>query len=112
MRHLLITQCNDDRMWYSRLVGHAVPLLTDLTATEGVWLSREPSGYTNIVRRGDALPLPPGFLPVHRDMLIQRGDFVRRDDAWIGTTPDEWGTSVGARLVVRETPNQRGASAC
>jgi hypothetical protein len=92
------------------MVGHAVPLLTDLTASEGVWLSREPSGYTNIVKQGDALPLPPGHLPVHRDMLIQRGDFVRRDHAWIGTTPDEWGTSVGTRLVVRPQPH--GGAGC
>ena len=110
MRHLLITQCADDRLWYSRMVGHAVPLLTDLTASEGVWLSREPSGYTNIVKQGDALPLPPGHLPVHRDMLIQRGDFVRRDHAWIGTKPDEWGTSVGTRLVVRPQPH--GGAGC
>ena len=68
------------------------------------------SGYTNIVKQGDALPLPPGHLPVHRDMLIQRGDFVRRDHAWIGTTPDEWGTSVGTRLVVRPQPH--GGAGC
>ena len=38
-------------MWYSDLIGQLVPLIREID--EG-WLSREPAGYTNIIKRGDA----------------------------------------------------------
>ena len=38
-------------MWYADLVGKEVPLLREIA--EG-YLSREPSGHTNIVKREDA----------------------------------------------------------
>ena len=66
---LLITQCQDPQMWYAKLVGHAVPLRRD-TGTE--YLSCEPSGYTNIVRKCDAQVIdisqaqaPTATLPAH-----------------------------------------------
>lgn len=38
-------------MWYAGLVGQLVPLLRE---ENDVYLSREPEGYTNIVRKRDA----------------------------------------------------------
>lgn len=51
MKQLRITKCSDPQMWYAGLVGKTVPLLRE--ETEG-YLSREPKGYTNIVRKEDA----------------------------------------------------------
>lgn len=51
MKKLLITKCSDPQLWYAGLVGKTVELLRE--DSEGYW-SREPSGYTNIVRREDA----------------------------------------------------------
>lgn len=51
VKKLRITKCSDSRMWYANLVGATVPLLREIP--EG-YLSREPDGYTNIVRREDA----------------------------------------------------------
>ena len=41
-------------MWYSGLVGQLVPLLRE---EHDIYLSREPAGYTNIVRKCDAKPV-------------------------------------------------------
>lgn len=51
MQMLLIIKCSDSLFWYAHLIGHAVPLIREID--EG-WLSREPTGHTNIVRREDA----------------------------------------------------------
>lgn len=51
MRELKITGCKDSSMWYAGLVGQRVPLLREHS---DVYLSREPAGYTNIVRKADA----------------------------------------------------------
>jgi len=51
MKKLKIIQCSDSMLWYANLVGQEVPLLKEVD--EG-WLSEEPDGYTNIVRRSDA----------------------------------------------------------
>lgn len=52
LRELLITGCTDPMMWYADKVGQRVPLL-------GIWpesgyRSREPAGYSNVVRFADA----------------------------------------------------------
>lgn len=53
MKALLITSCSDSLMWYADHIGKIVPLLNrQHTTTE--YFSREPAGYTNIVRRVDA----------------------------------------------------------
>lgn len=110
MQRLLILRCSDPQLWYRDLIGRTAPLVSNLPESEGSWLSCEPTGYLNVVRKRDAMVLPTGYLPVHTDMLIQRGDFVRRDDAWIGSTPEEWGTLVGQRVVVREY--KQGSAGC
>lgn len=51
MKKLLIENCSDPQLWYADFVGQKVELLRE--DSEGYW-SREPSGYTNIVRREDA----------------------------------------------------------
>lgn len=51
MKKLRIENCSDPQLWYADLVGQKVELLCE--DSEGYW-SREPSGYTNIVRREDA----------------------------------------------------------
>ena len=51
MKKLLIKKCSDPHLWYADLVGQEVELLRE--DCDGYW-SREPAGYTNIVRRDDA----------------------------------------------------------
>lgn len=51
MRKLKLVGCSDPMMWYAGLVGQLVPLLRE---ENDVYLSREPEGYTNIVRKADA----------------------------------------------------------
>lgn len=51
MKVLVIKKCSDPLLWYAGLIGQQVPLLR--VETEG-YLSREPTGYTNIVRKEDA----------------------------------------------------------
>lgn len=48
---LRITDCRDGMLWYADKVGHLVDFVR--YCDEG-YLSREPSGHTNIVRAGDA----------------------------------------------------------
>lgn len=50
-RQLLIKQCPDHLMWYSKLVGQTVPLLRVLS---DCYMSQEPAGYSNIVKFEDA----------------------------------------------------------
>lgn len=52
MKQLLIKSCSDSSLWYRDLVGQTVPLLK--MPVFGEYLSREPSGFTNIVRECDA----------------------------------------------------------
>lgn len=51
MKRLRITKCSDSLLWYADLVGQQVPLVREIP--EG-YLSREPGGFTNIVRKEDA----------------------------------------------------------
>lgn len=52
MRELLITQCSDSLLWYRNLVGTKVPFLRQY---EDCYMSREPSGFANIVKLTDAI---------------------------------------------------------
>lgn len=52
MRALKILACSDPLMWYADMIGEVVPLLR-IEETE--YLSREPAGYTNIVKKTDAI---------------------------------------------------------
>lgn len=51
MQELKILKCSDSHMWYSNLVGQTVPLLREY---EDCYMSREPEGFANIVRKEDA----------------------------------------------------------
>lgn len=51
MRELIITQCPDRSMWYATLVNQRVPFIRE---EHDCYLSRELSGYINIVRKTDA----------------------------------------------------------
>ena len=51
MRALRIIKCNDSLMWYRDKVGETVQLVREY---EDCYMSREPAGYLNIVKRGDA----------------------------------------------------------
>lgn len=51
MKRLEITGCSDSSMWYAGLVGERVPFLRE---EHDCYLSREPAGYVNIVRKDDA----------------------------------------------------------
>lgn len=51
MKVLKINRCSDPLMWYNGLVGEVVPLLREYP---DCYMSREPSGYANIVRKEDA----------------------------------------------------------
>lgn len=48
---LRITGCTDPFMWYAGKVGEVVPFLRE---ESDCYISREPAGYTNIVRKKDA----------------------------------------------------------
>lgn len=52
MKMLRIDQCSDGMMWYRDQVGSIVPLVRDLNS-EGTFLTREPSGFSNVVRKCD-----------------------------------------------------------
>lgn len=49
---LLIKKCSDPQYWYAGLVGQQVPFVGE---EFDVYVSREPAGYTNFVRRDDAV---------------------------------------------------------
>lgn len=51
MKQLQINQCSDPLVWYADLIGQRVQLLRE--DADGYW-SREPGGFTNIVKREDA----------------------------------------------------------
>lgn len=53
---LLIKKCSDARYWYAHLVGQQVPLVRE---EAGVYISREPAGYINVVQRKDAVVVTP-----------------------------------------------------
>jgi hypothetical protein len=46
---LLITSCNDNKLWYSGLIGQMVPNLGYYHPDE--YKSRQPEGYINFVKR-------------------------------------------------------------
>jgi len=48
---LKLIKCSDSLYWYKDLIGQEVPLLREY---EDCYLSREPDGYANIVRKEDA----------------------------------------------------------
>lgn len=60
---LHITKCGDPMMWYAGMVGQNVPLVRVLT---DCYMGREPAGFSNIVKLGDAeiLDCAPAVLPV------------------------------------------------
>jgi len=52
MKALKIIDCRDCLMWYRNHVGHIVPYLREYTDE---YMSREPAGYSNIVKTHDAI---------------------------------------------------------
>lgn len=48
-----ITDCSDHKLWYAHLVGKYVPFVRHLLS-DNCFMSREPGGYSNIVRLQDA----------------------------------------------------------
>lgn len=68
-RALKILQSPDPLMWYAELVGEHVPLLR---VERDYYISLEPGGFSNIVRKADAEVvdvLPPEstpFVPVQQ----------------------------------------------
>lgn len=61
MKKLLITGCKDRLLWYSGLVGKEVPFLRE---ESDAYMSREPAGYVNFVRKADAQVVEDGLQPV------------------------------------------------
>ncbi len=56
---LCIDKCSDPSLWYAGLVGRRVPLKrVDRASLE--YISREPSGFTNVVKFGDATVMVKG----------------------------------------------------
>ena len=51
MKMLLIKSCRDTMMWYRDKVGEYVPYLATFN---DCYMSREPAGYSNIVKLEDA----------------------------------------------------------
>lgn len=50
MKEILILKCSDPQLWYSKLVGKKVPFLREYS---DCFMSREPTGFANIVRKED-----------------------------------------------------------
>lgn len=50
MKAIRIVKCSDSMMWYRNKVGHIVEYLRE--DDQYLW-SREPAGYSNIIRRED-----------------------------------------------------------
>lgn len=55
MTRIQITDCPDRLMWYRDMVGQAVEC--EKIDPHGYW-AREPGGYLNVIRFGDAQVLP------------------------------------------------------
>lgn len=51
MKVIYIKKCSDAMMWYADKVGRTVPFIRE---ESDCYLSREPAGYTNIVKKDDA----------------------------------------------------------
>lgn len=98
---LVITRCTDNLMWYRDKIGQLVPLLKDLPE-EHCWLSRQPEGYTNIVRHQDAVRVPTGYGPARLDTAIQPGDLVLRNGQWQSPRLEELGTSASSFITIRK----------
>jgi len=52
MASLKIVKCNDEKKWYSSLVGELVPFAGD---TGAEYESREPEGYINFISKEDCI---------------------------------------------------------
>ena len=103
MKQLLIIQCSNQYLWYRDLVGQVVPNVRDIES-EHCWLSREPEGFVNIVRKTDAVPLPLHHLPIKADDLVQHGDFAYvSGHVWIHVALHQIGKPPGTSIVVRRT---------
>ena len=50
MHTVLIKKSSNPLFWYSNMIGQQVPLLRE---ESDVYICREPSGYTNIVKKTD-----------------------------------------------------------
>jgi hypothetical protein len=101
MKQLLITKCSNPLMWYRDLVGQVVPLVRDLH-DERCWLSREPEGFANIIRKTDAVVLPFNYLPVPASEVIQHGDFVHiADGVWVHASLDQIRKPAEQLIAVR-----------
>lgn len=98
---LIIVQCHDPLMWYRDLIGHVVPLVRDLPS-EHSWLSREPSGLTNIVRYRDANPIPNGWKAAANSDQFQHNDLVLEHGHWLKPRIELIGTPVGTHIVIRK----------
>lgn len=99
--HLIITGCHDPLMWYRNLIGKTVPLVRDLPSDQS-WLSREPSGLTNIVRHRDALPLPTGWQAAANDTHFQQRDMVLINGYWKQPALEQIGQPIGQHIVIRK----------
>lgn len=107
MKTLLITKCSNSLMWYRNLVGQVVPLVRYLH-DERCWLSREPDGFVNIVRKTDAVVLPPNHFPLQQSLLVQQGDFFHRGEGqWVQVDFDQIGKPAGRSIMVRPFEPER-----
>jgi hypothetical protein len=98
--HIVITGCSDQRMWYAGMVGQLVELVRDLPS-EHCYLSREHSGYTNIVRHADASTVPAGHVAAEQHTVAQQHDLILTNGQWQLATLEQLGTTVVGRIVIR-----------
>jgi hypothetical protein len=79
MRKLRITGCSDSSMWYAGMVGQVVELLG---ADRREYLSREPAGYVNIVKKSDA-----EVVCLQLADLVVDGVSVGKVECWLPAEP-------------------------
>lgn len=83
VRKLRITGCSDSSMWYAGKVGELVDLLG---ADRREYLSREPAGYVNIVRKTDA-----EVVELRAGELVVNGVSIGAAELWLPAEPLELG---------------------
>lgn len=100
MKMLLITGCSNSSYWYADKIGEVVKFLGH---DRDEFITREPSGYVNIIKAPDAELVE--VVPAHAAMTapvpepeVQRCDLVRVELSFPDRIPVGLASEVGAFL--------------
>lgn len=103
MKMLLITGCSNSSYWYADKIGEVVKFLG---IDRDEFITREPSGYVNIIKAPDAELVE--VVPAHAAMTapspepeVQRCDLVRVELSFPDRIPVDLANEVRAYLQVQ-----------